>query len=210
MVKSLPPVQETRVRSLGQEDPLEKETATHSSILGQGSLTWSPGPLVLGFPPPVSFLTATPCIDNTLNTVLLQGLGIFPYWKVRGWKSWDTALGLYCGTFCPPLQPKSRIVPNCPLTLVTRGGEDGLLLLCGCFINYNLKSVLWGITRLLGSFEKKKKTLNCKVILEKYFIKRPTFKTPISGEKSFQRYSFLCKLLGKMVNIPHQRNVNQN
>ena len=32
-VKRLPTVQETRVRSLGQEDPLEKEMATHSSIL---------------------------------------------------------------------------------------------------------------------------------------------------------------------------------
>ena len=33
IVKSLPAVQETRVWSLGQEDPLEKEVATHSSIL---------------------------------------------------------------------------------------------------------------------------------------------------------------------------------
>ena len=33
MVKNLPPKQETRVRSLGQEDPLEEEMATHSSIL---------------------------------------------------------------------------------------------------------------------------------------------------------------------------------
>ena len=32
-VKSLPAVQETWVRSLGQEDPLEEEMATHSSIL---------------------------------------------------------------------------------------------------------------------------------------------------------------------------------
>jgi len=32
-VKSLPTVQETRVQSLGQEDPLKKEMATHSSIL---------------------------------------------------------------------------------------------------------------------------------------------------------------------------------
>ena len=31
--KNLPAVQETRVRLLGQEDPLEKEMATHSSIL---------------------------------------------------------------------------------------------------------------------------------------------------------------------------------
>ena len=33
VVKILPTTQETRVRSLGQEDPLEKEMATHSSIL---------------------------------------------------------------------------------------------------------------------------------------------------------------------------------
>ena len=33
MVKNPPAMQETRVRSLGQEDPLEKGMATHSSIL---------------------------------------------------------------------------------------------------------------------------------------------------------------------------------
>ena len=33
MVKNLPAVQETWVRFLGWEDPLEKEIATHSSIL---------------------------------------------------------------------------------------------------------------------------------------------------------------------------------
>ena len=32
-LKCLPAVQETWVQSLGQEDPLEKEMATHSSIL---------------------------------------------------------------------------------------------------------------------------------------------------------------------------------
>ena len=32
MVKHLPAMQETWVQSLGQEDPLEKEMATHSSI----------------------------------------------------------------------------------------------------------------------------------------------------------------------------------
>ena len=32
-LKCLPPMWETRVRSLGWEDPLEKEMATHSSIL---------------------------------------------------------------------------------------------------------------------------------------------------------------------------------
>ena len=33
MVENSPAVQETRVQSLGQEDPLEKGMATHSSIL---------------------------------------------------------------------------------------------------------------------------------------------------------------------------------
>ena len=33
MVKSLPAMQETWVQSLGREDPLEKDMATHSSIL---------------------------------------------------------------------------------------------------------------------------------------------------------------------------------
>ena len=32
-LKRLPPMRETRVRSLGWEDPLEKEMVTHSSIL---------------------------------------------------------------------------------------------------------------------------------------------------------------------------------
>ena len=33
MIKNLPAMQEAPVQSLGQEDPLEKEMATHSSIL---------------------------------------------------------------------------------------------------------------------------------------------------------------------------------
>ena len=33
MVKKLPAMQETQVQSLGREDPLEEEMATHSSIL---------------------------------------------------------------------------------------------------------------------------------------------------------------------------------
>ena len=33
LVKCLPAIRETRVRSLGREDPLEEEMATHSSIL---------------------------------------------------------------------------------------------------------------------------------------------------------------------------------
>ena len=32
-VKNLPPLRETQIQSLGQEDPLEEEMATQSSIL---------------------------------------------------------------------------------------------------------------------------------------------------------------------------------
>ena len=42
-VKRPPPMQETRVRSLGQEDPLEKEMATHSSILAW-RISWTEEP----------------------------------------------------------------------------------------------------------------------------------------------------------------------
>ena len=45
-VKSLPAMQETQVQSLGQEDPLEKEMATHFSILAwRISSTEEPGRL---------------------------------------------------------------------------------------------------------------------------------------------------------------------
>ena len=43
MVKNLPPTWETRVRSLGQEDPLEKGTATHSTILAS-RVAWTEEP----------------------------------------------------------------------------------------------------------------------------------------------------------------------
>ena len=46
MVKNLPAVQETQVQSLGLEDPLEREMATHSRTLAWESLrTEEPGGL---------------------------------------------------------------------------------------------------------------------------------------------------------------------
>ena len=42
-VKTLPAVQETQVRSLHWEDPLEKEMATHSSILAW-KISWTEEP----------------------------------------------------------------------------------------------------------------------------------------------------------------------
>ena len=48
LVKNPPAMQETPVRSLGQEDPLEKGTATHSStfLIGYCKI-WSIGPCAL-------------------------------------------------------------------------------------------------------------------------------------------------------------------
>ena len=43
MVKNLPAKQEMRVRSLGWEDPLEKEMETHSSILAW-EIPWTEDP----------------------------------------------------------------------------------------------------------------------------------------------------------------------
>ena len=42
-LKRLPGMQETQVRSLGQEDPLGKEMATHSSILAW-EIPWTEEP----------------------------------------------------------------------------------------------------------------------------------------------------------------------
>ena len=43
LVKDLPVMQETKVQSLGQEDPVEEEMATHSSILAW-EIPWTEEP----------------------------------------------------------------------------------------------------------------------------------------------------------------------
>ena len=43
VVKNLPAIQEMRMWSLGQEDPLEKEMTTHSSILAW-EIPWTEEP----------------------------------------------------------------------------------------------------------------------------------------------------------------------
>jgi len=43
VVKNPPAIQETQVQSLGWEDPLEKEMATHSSILNW-EIPWTEEP----------------------------------------------------------------------------------------------------------------------------------------------------------------------
>ena len=48
LVKNLPAMWETKVQSLGWEDPLEKETAAHSSILAW-RISWTEEPGRLQF-----------------------------------------------------------------------------------------------------------------------------------------------------------------
>ena len=43
VVKNLPLMQETQIQSLGQEDPLEKEVATHSSFIAW-EIPWTEEP----------------------------------------------------------------------------------------------------------------------------------------------------------------------
>ena len=43
MVKNLPAMWETQVESLGQEDPMEREMATHSSVLAS-EIPWTEQP----------------------------------------------------------------------------------------------------------------------------------------------------------------------
>ena len=43
VVKNLPAKQEMQIRSLGQEEPLEEEMATHSSVLAW-EIPWTEGP----------------------------------------------------------------------------------------------------------------------------------------------------------------------
>ena len=65
MVKNLPEVQETQVWSLGQEDPLEKGMATHSSVLAW-RIPWTEEPGGLqstGSQSPTQLSN-----DNTFNT----------------------------------------------------------------------------------------------------------------------------------------------
>ena len=66
MVKNLPAVQETWVRSLGWEDPLEKEMATHSSILAW-RIPWTEKPCGLQ-----SMGSQRIGHDWASNTILLQ------------------------------------------------------------------------------------------------------------------------------------------
>ena len=72
-LKNLPAVQETWVQSLGQEDPLEKEMATHSSILAW-KIPWTEEP-------------------GWLNNMSLNNNNYPKKEKGRMWSDWGQILG---------------------------------------------------------------------------------------------------------------------
>ena len=63
MVKDLPAMLETCAQSLGQEDPLEKEMATHSSILAW-EILWTQGLDGLQSMGPQKNWTQFKCLNN--------------------------------------------------------------------------------------------------------------------------------------------------
>ena len=77
MVKHMPAKQETeetRVRSLGQEDPLEEEMATHSSILAW-RIPWTEEPgglLSMGLKRVGDNLVTKPPLPPVVKTLCLQ------------------------------------------------------------------------------------------------------------------------------------------
>ena len=71
LLKCLPAVQETRVRSLGREDPLEKEMANHSGILAW-KIPWTEDP---GGCSPWLAKSPTRLNDFTVFILLYGGVG---------------------------------------------------------------------------------------------------------------------------------------
>ena len=104
MVKNLPAMKETRVRSLGREDPLEKGMAAHSSILAwrfpwteepgglqsmesqRGRHSWAtdrhtvPSPFHLNLEWSCLYLPKTSCRDFGRNYIKLVSIGVKGYW----------------------------------------------------------------------------------------------------------------------------------
>ena len=79
MVKNLPAMWETRVRSLGWEDPLEKEMATHSSILAW-TIPWTEEPSGLQS----TGLQRVRLYSTSLSLSLSTGVGISKEGETRG------------------------------------------------------------------------------------------------------------------------------
>ena len=88
MVKNLPTVPETQVRSLGWEDPLEEEMATHSSTLAW-KIPWTEEP---GRLHEVTKSDMTEWLSHFWGDSPKEGHPFeneFPYWLCCGLSAWE-------------------------------------------------------------------------------------------------------------------------
>ena len=83
-VKHLPAMRETQARSLGREDPLEKEMAIHSSTIAWKS-PWTEEP---GRPKSMG----SQRVGHDWATLI--SLSLCSKWGVGGWEKWRTFLSL--------------------------------------------------------------------------------------------------------------------
>ena len=86
-IKHLPAMQETRVQSLGWEDPLEKEMATHTSSLAW-RIPWTeePGRLQFTGSQRVGHDLATSFHEKESITEYLKQKNESVSWKIKWWK----------------------------------------------------------------------------------------------------------------------------
>ena len=84
MVKNLPAIRETWVRSLGWEDPQEEGMATHSSILAWGI--------------PMDRRTCWTTVHGILQTKILEEVA-FPFSRESSQPSDQTQVSLIAGRF---------------------------------------------------------------------------------------------------------------
>ena len=151
MVKSLPAMQETRVRSLGREDPLEKEMATQSSTLAW-RIPWTEEPSGL---PSMESQSRTRLSDWTTTESLLDHTIVFFYF-LRALhevfhKSWTSshwvAISFSRGSSWPrDWTWVSLIGGRCFNLWATREGSVQIIL------SFGLRMFVWG---LLGQGELK-------------------------------------------------------
>ena len=106
MVKNLPVVQETQVRSLGQEDPLKEEMATHSSVFAW-EIPWTEEPTGLQSMVSQSHDLVTKQQQQIYNTVKLTDIPPAPHPLNQHAfisKILQVLFGVLVAEFHPPLQ----------------------------------------------------------------------------------------------------------
>ena len=107
MVKNLPAVQGTWVRSLGQENPLEKGMATHSRILAW-EILWTEEPASLQF-----YNQVTHMISQACYVFLCFPYILFITWNVlHCFKIFGLFSGQICGAFLKCLNRIDLIHPS--------------------------------------------------------------------------------------------------